>query len=85
MYKYSGLVTIKGQVLIPKHIREKYNIKPNSQVVFEEEDGKVILRPAIAVSEAKGMFKHKVTNSFSEKDMELAIEEAALERHSQKK
>lgn len=36
-------VTIKGQVTIPRHIREKLGIRPNSDVNFLEEDGRVYL------------------------------------------
>jgi AbrB family looped-hinge helix DNA binding protein len=36
-------VTIKGQVTIPQHIREKLGIKPSSEVDFFEDDGRVYL------------------------------------------
>ncbi len=36
-------VTIKGQVTIPRHIREKLGIRPNSDVNFLEETGRVYL------------------------------------------
>ncbi len=36
-------VTIKGQVTIPQHIREKLRIMPSSEVDFVEEKGKVCL------------------------------------------
>jgi AbrB family looped-hinge helix DNA binding protein len=36
-------VTVKGQVTIPSHIREKLGIRPNSDVSFLEEDGRVYL------------------------------------------
>ncbi len=36
-------VTIKGQVTIPQHIREKLGIMPNSEVDFMEERGRVYL------------------------------------------
>ncbi len=34
-------VTVKGQVTIPKPIREKLGITPNSEVDFVEEKGRV--------------------------------------------
>jgi len=44
-------VTIKGQVTIPRYIREKLGIRPNSDVSFLEEDGRVYLtRDKVAVS-----------------------------------
>jgi len=36
-------VTIKGQVTIPKAVREKLNIQPLSEVEFVEEQGRVFL------------------------------------------
>lgn len=36
-------VTIKGQVTIPKSVREKLGIKPLSEVEFVEEKGRVFL------------------------------------------
>ncbi len=36
-------VTIKGQVTIPRHIREKMRITPNTEVNFLEEKGRVYL------------------------------------------
>ena len=40
----STTVTSKGQVTIPKPVRDRLNIKPGSQVDFElAEDGRVVL------------------------------------------
>jgi AbrB family looped-hinge helix DNA binding protein len=36
-------VTIKGQVTIPKDIREKLDIQPLSEVEFVEEKGRIFL------------------------------------------
>jgi AbrB family looped-hinge helix DNA binding protein len=36
-------VTIKGQVTIPRHIREKLGIRPHSEVNFLEENERVYL------------------------------------------
>lgn len=38
-------VTSKGQVTIPRDLRELAGIKPNSEVVFTIEDGKLIVAP----------------------------------------
>jgi len=37
-------VSEKGQVTIPKEFREKLGITPGSEVEFEEEDGKLVVR-----------------------------------------
>jgi AbrB family looped-hinge helix DNA binding protein len=54
-------VTRKCQVTIPKHIREKLGIPPNSEVDFLEEDGRVYLTK-------------KVTEKVTEKATEKATE-----------
>ncbi len=37
-------VTTKGQVTIPKQLREKYGIGPNSEVEFVEQRGRIYLK-----------------------------------------
>ena len=37
-------VTTKGQVTIPQHLREKYEIYPHSEIEFIEEKGKIYIR-----------------------------------------
>lgn len=39
-------VTIKGQVTIPRSIREKFRLLPNTEVEFVEEDDRVYIRKA---------------------------------------
>ncbi len=39
-------VTVKGKVTIPQHIRELAGIRPNTEVEFYYEDGKVWLNRA---------------------------------------
>jgi AbrB family looped-hinge helix DNA binding protein len=38
-------VTSKGQVTIPRDLRELIGIEPNSEVVFTVEDGRLMLTP----------------------------------------
>ena len=37
-------ITVKGQVTIPKHIREALGLTPGTRVDFAVEDGRVVLR-----------------------------------------
>lgn len=41
-------VTEKGQVTIPKHIREATGVLPGSEVEFRQEGGKIIITKASA-------------------------------------
>lgn len=36
-------MTSKGQVTIPKHVREKLGVKPGDEIGFREEDGQMIV------------------------------------------
>jgi len=38
-------VTSRGQVTIPKELREKCGLLPGTPVAFEERDGEIVLRP----------------------------------------
>jgi AbrB family looped-hinge helix DNA binding protein len=36
----------KGQILLPKRVRDKYGVKPGSQVLILEEPDGIVLKPA---------------------------------------
>lgn len=42
----SGTISSKGQVTVPKSIREALGLKPGDAVSFTAKDGAAILRPA---------------------------------------
>jgi AbrB family looped-hinge helix DNA binding protein len=41
----TAMLTTKGQLVIPKNIRKKYEFIPGTRVVFEETEHGVIIRP----------------------------------------
>ncbi|MCY7311510.1 MAG: AbrB/MazE/SpoVT family DNA-binding domain-containing protein [Bacteroidota bacterium] len=41
----TSVLTSKGQLLIPKRLRNKYGIESGVKIVFEEKDGAVVIRP----------------------------------------
>lgn len=41
----TSVLTTKGQVLIPKRIRDKYGMKAGMKVIFEETNDGVIIKP----------------------------------------
>jgi len=41
----TSVLTSKGQLLIPKRLRNKYGIKAGAKVLFEETEGGVVIRP----------------------------------------
>jgi AbrB family looped-hinge helix DNA binding protein len=38
-------LTPKGQILVPKHLRQKLGLKPGGKVHLDEEGGKLVLTP----------------------------------------
>ena len=46
-------LTIKGQVTIPQRLRNRYGLKPETEVVFEETAHGVLIRPASSDRVAK--------------------------------
>ena len=50
-------VTTKGQVTIPRHIREKLGITPNTDINFLEESGKVYLTKKKVTIPKKNKFR----------------------------
>jgi AbrB family looped-hinge helix DNA binding protein len=55
--KESTTITTKGQVTIPKDIREELKLKPGDKVIFEKEGNRVILKPAKTLLDFRGYVK----------------------------
>jgi AbrB family looped-hinge helix DNA binding protein len=53
----SSVITTKGQIVIPKNIREKYKLKPGTKVYFEETETGVLLKHVSAdfISKSRGI------------------------------
>ena len=77
-------VQAKGQVTIPKEIREKLNIKPGDQVVFIDTEGGVLVKPASVITNES--LREEVTavvrsirehfSEYSEEDIDALVDEA---------
>jgi antitoxin PrlF len=74
-------VTTKGQVTIPKEIRNNAMIESGTQVDFQlQKDGKIILTPIQNdISELKGIVKSRKKKPVSLAEMKKAIGEGAME------
>jgi len=71
----------KGQLVIPKDLRDYLGIKVGDTVTFEVREGLVILKPGKTPEEAVEDYIAVVKNKLkAEVDMERVIEEEALER-----
>jgi antitoxin PrlF len=45
-------ITVKGQLTIPKSVREILNVAKGDAVVFEEKNGEIVVRKAMVVDAA---------------------------------
>jgi antitoxin PrlF len=59
-------VTTKGQVTIPKKIRDDLGIQPNDKLDFSQEEGKIIVTPVKTLKDYRGAVKAKGISLFEE-------------------
>lgn len=73
----------KGQVVIPKDIRDQLGIKPGSEVTFELKDDGIVMKPARTGKEFVEYFRSgpKLKKPMSIKDFKKTIDEQYEERH----
>ena len=78
-------VSSKGQVVIPKSIRNHYQWKAGTILQIEEMAHGVILSPthnrSVSQDEVYGCLKSKVAKKVTLKEMDLIIEELAQKSH----
>ena len=71
-------VTSKGQLVIPKPVREHLKIKPGDKVDFViKESGEVVVRPMVDVRELAGILYRPGRKAVSLEEMDRAIAEGA--------
>ena len=59
-------VTTKGQVTIPKGIRDAFGIRPNDKVDFEREGERIVLVPLKTLKDLRGAVKPKRKTSIAD-------------------
>ncbi|MBI3968551.1 MAG: AbrB/MazE/SpoVT family DNA-binding domain-containing protein [Chloroflexi bacterium] len=81
---YQSRLTSKGQVTLPKAIREHLGVKPHDLVVFDVIDGRVVVRsPLELVAITKGALRQRpqfVSAEAEREAVELAWAEDVVER-----
>ena len=55
----TSTISAKGWVVIPSEVRKKFGLRPGDRVHVREEDGRIILIPALKdpIRELRGIFK----------------------------
>lgn len=61
-------LSIKYQLVIPKSVREKLNLKPGQKLQIIESDNKIEIIPVGNIKEMRGVLKGIDTNIKREKD-----------------
>ncbi len=76
-------VTSKGQITIPKKIREKLNISPGDRINFvEEEDGKIKIYPQKkSIERLKGILYRPGQKALSIEEMNEGVTEYLREKY----
>ncbi len=52
-------VTSKGQITLPKEVRDLLHIETGSIVIFEKEDEKIVVKTAKTLQDFKGVLKDR--------------------------
>ena len=75
-------ITSKGQVTLPKALRERLQLKAGDQIDFVEVNGNVVLRPRhVRAVDLIGILKPVGDQPVSLDAMDAAIEEAVVHRY----
>jgi len=78
---YTTTVSQKGQVVIPKNIRDILNIEPNDKVGVDIENKKVIIKPVPTIDDVFGMVK-TTNKELTTKEMKNIVQEEIDKKYS---
>ena len=72
-------LTQKGQVAIPKEIRDHFRLKASDKIHFSVNDNVIIARPVHSIDDMYGIIKTKKV--ISKKEMKKEIHEAVVAKY----
>lgn len=73
-------ITQKGQVAIPKAIRDQFGLKPFDRVLFTVQNGKIIAQPAFSINDMFGIILAKKT--ISKKEYKSVIRKQVVKKYA---
>ena len=76
----TSTLTQKGQVAIPKGIRDYFDLKPSDKLHFSIENEKIVAEPIFSVKEMRGFIKSK--RIISKQDMKRIIKDRVTEKYA---
>lgn len=78
-----GTITSKNQITLPIKISQSLNLKPGEKILFSEENGRVVMTPAVKlVEELAGSVR--LPKKWQGKDIDEVIELAKYEHFKKK-
>ncbi len=78
----TGTLTSKGQTTIPKDIRDGLGLKTGDQLMFEIEDGKIVVTPKTgSIRDLFGIYHDPKRKPLTIEEMDEAIGRAVIERY----
>jgi AbrB family looped-hinge helix DNA binding protein len=84
--QYTATLTQKGQVTIPKEIREKLGVKPRGKIMFvQDSQGYYQIKPVATIDELAGSLKvPDHLKGMTDRDWDKAIEKAKVSEYEEK-
>lgn len=79
----NSILTSKGQLLIPKRLRDKYGIEPGTKVIFEETPEGVLVKPLNQQFFKQYIGVLKGNKNLEEEIKQLKQEEISLEERKE--
>ena len=76
----TSTLTQKGQVAIPKAIRDYFNLRTSDKLYFSVENNKIVAQPIISIKKMRGFIKTKKV--LSPKEMKKIISERVVEKYA---
>ncbi len=76
----TSTITQKGQVAIPKEIRDFFNLKTSDKLHFSVEKNKIVAEPILSTESMFGFIKTKKV--LSKREMKKIIRDAVLEKYA---
>ena len=81
----SSTITSKGQMTIPKPIRDRFRLRAGDRVDFVVEDNRIVMIPAkLHIRDIVGLLPSP-SRAFTIEEMDDAIQEAVAEKYRRKR
>lgn len=77
-------ITQKGQVTIPKAIRDHFKVKPFDKLSFSVDADKIVAQPVPSLLDLYGFIKTKRKTPLTKKEMKKTIADAVAEKWRRK-